>query len=290
MTLKRVSALLVSNLMLVLGLFSLCYCTAFLAVQKVSATAPRSQVASPSFVRVIHASPYVGTADVFVDGNKLLSSFAFGSVTNYASIPPGPHNVQIALVGKGINASVIRETLTVSPGVAYTVAAIGTQPTNLSLEVFVDNNILAPGKAKFRTYQLSPDAGPVTVSSGGTTLLNGITYQNASNYLEEPAGQYNLSVLSSTNNATLSTSATLNANMVASLFVVGMFNGTPKSQLVTSQTQGLPSLPNTGSDPNATPEVHAAQSLTAWTWSLIIVSLLFIGGGICLWRIIIRTR
>jgi hypothetical protein len=94
-------------------------------------------------VRAIHASPDVGTADVFVDGAKLLSSFQFGAVTSYVAVPAGPHKVQIALVGKGINAAVISETLAVSPGVAYTVAAVGTQATGLSLEVFVDNNLLA---------------------------------------------------------------------------------------------------------------------------------------------------
>src|SRR6266699_1669116 len=86
---------------------------------------------SPSFVRIIHASPDVGTADVFLDGSKLLSSFQFGAITDYASIPAGPHKVQIALVGKGINAAAITETLTVSPGTAYTVAAIGTNATGL---------------------------------------------------------------------------------------------------------------------------------------------------------------
>src|SRR5690348_8966282 len=92
-----------------------------------------AQTQSPSFVRIIHASPDVGTADVFLDGSKLLSSFQFGAITDYASIPAGPHKVQIALVGKGINAAAITETLTVSPGVAYTVAAIGTNATGLSL-------------------------------------------------------------------------------------------------------------------------------------------------------------
>src|SRR2546422_11086072 len=94
---------------------------------------PSVYAASPSFVRVIQPSPFVGTADVFVDGTKLLSSFAFGSVTDYAAIPAGPHNVQIALVGQGINASVINQTLAVTPGVAYTVAAIGATPSSLSL-------------------------------------------------------------------------------------------------------------------------------------------------------------
>src|ERR1051326_4176124 len=68
---------------------------------------------SNAYVRVIHASPFVGTADVFVDGQKLLSSFQFAAITDYVPVPEGVHKVQIALVGKGINASVINQDLTV---------------------------------------------------------------------------------------------------------------------------------------------------------------------------------
>jgi energy-converting hydrogenase Eha subunit E len=48
---------------------------------------------SPALVRIIHAAPAVGTADIFLDGQKILSDFGFGTVTGYVSIPPGPHKV-----------------------------------------------------------------------------------------------------------------------------------------------------------------------------------------------------
>src|SRR5689334_5399027 len=131
MSLRTVSSFSLSAVLGVLVLFSL------FGTQTKPAFA-----ASPSFVRVIHASPYVGTADVFVDGSKLLSSFAFGAVTDYVPVPAGPHKVQIALVGKGIGATVLSQTLTVTPGLAFTIAAIGAQPTNLSLKVFIDDNFL----------------------------------------------------------------------------------------------------------------------------------------------------
>lgn len=266
----------------VLGLLAL---VSLFGVQSRAASA-----ASPSFVRIIHASPFVGTADVFVDGSTLLSSFPFGQITGYAAIPPGPHKVQIALVGKGIGAAALSETLSVSPGAAYTVAAIGTQASNLSLQVFVDNNFLSSGTAKLRVYELSPDAGAVTVAAAGNTLLSGISYQNASNYLVIPAGGYTFDVSSPANNATLSTATALNANMIASLFVVGMFNGSPKSELVTSQTAGLPGVPNTGSDPNAVPQADAAhgQLLIPWLWPVGIASLLLIGSGFFIRRV--RTK
>jgi len=271
---KHFFPLLVSHLFLGFGLLGLVGLAVLFSTQQQSASAQ-----SPSFVRIIHASPDVGTADVFVDGAKLLGSFQFGAVTGYASIPAGPHKVQIALVGKGIGAAVISETLAVSPGFAYTVAAIGTQATGLSLKVFIDNNLLSPGTAKLRVYQLSPDAGAVTVATGGKTVLNGLGYQGASNYLALSVGGYTIDVTSTMNNATLPLSETLNANSVTSVFAVGLFNGTPKVQLVSSQVTGLPGVPNTGSDPNAPTQLDIVQPLTPWTWALVIASLLLIGSG-----------
>ncbi|HVB25313.1 MAG TPA: DUF4397 domain-containing protein [Ktedonobacteraceae bacterium] len=135
--------------------------------------------ATPAFVRIIHASPDVGTADIFVDGTKLLSSFQFGAVTGYVAIPPGPHKVQIALVGKGIGGSVLSQTLSVTPGLAYTVAAIGSQQTGPSLEVFVDSNYVVPGSTKVRVYDLSPDAGTISVSAGSNSLVSSLAYKQA---------------------------------------------------------------------------------------------------------------
>ncbi len=246
-----------------------------LTVFGTQASAARAE--SPSFVRIIHASPFVGTADVFVDGSKLLSSFAFGSVTDYASIPPGPHKVQIALVGKGINASALSETLTVTPGVAYTVAAIGATASSLSLEVFEDNNLNAPNSAKLRVYQLSPNAGSISVAAGSNMLVNGIAYQQASDYLSLSVGSYTFNVNASQVNTTLSLSTSLKANTVTSIFTVGMYNGTPKLALVPTQVSALPGLPGTGSDPNAVPAGNT-QPLALWLpWLLGAMALVWIG-------------
>ena len=272
MKMKPTFVLLVNHVFLGLGLFGLL--AALFGAQSLSAAAQ-----SPSFVRIIHASPDIGTADVFVDGAKLLSSFQFGAVTGYASVPAGPHKVQIALVGKGVGGAVITETLAVSPGFAYTVAAVGTKATGLSLKVFIDNNLLSPGTAKFRVYQLSPDAGSVIVATGGKTVLSGLSYQGASNYLAVKVGGYTFNVTSPTNNATFPLTATLNANSVTSVFVIGLINGTPKVQLVSSQVTGLPGVPNTGSDPNALPQTDHVQPPTPWIWLLLTVSLLLIGSG-----------
>src|SRR2546426_1125031 len=84
---------------------ALCALFAFLAllgtqVHPVSA-------ASPSFVRLINASPGEGTVDVFVDGAKFLGNARFATVTDYRQLPSGQHKVELALVGKGVGAAVI---------------------------------------------------------------------------------------------------------------------------------------------------------------------------------------
>lgn len=283
MKMKHALAFQASHLFLGLGIVGIISFAALLGIQSHSASAQ-----SPSYIRVIHASPFVGTADVFVDGAKLLSSFQFGAVTDYVAIPAGPHKVQIALVGKGIGAAVISETLAVSPGVVYTVAATGADPSSLALQVFIDNNLLSPGTAKLRVYQLSPDAGSVSLDTGGKTLLSGIGYQGASNYLSISAGTYTIGVDSSANNTSLHASETLKANTVTSIFAVGLFNGTPNAQLVTAQVQGLPGVPNTGSDPNALSLEDNVQPLVSWTWLVGCMSLLLIGSSIFIRRLVVK--
>jgi len=282
MKMKRTLSTLGRRLFLALGIIGIIALAAFFGLQQRSVSA-----ASPSYVRVIHASPFIATADVFVDGTKLLSSFQFGAVTGYVAVPAGPHKVQIALVGKGIGASVISETLAVSPGVAYTVAATGASPSSLGLHVFIDNNLLSPGTAKLRLYQLSPDAGSVSMDTGGNALLNGVAYPSASDYLTISAGSYTIGVDASSNTS-LHVSTTLNANSVTSVFTVGLVQGTPNIQLVSTQVHGLPGVPNTGSDPNALTQENNVQPLAEWTWLIGCLSLLLIGGSMFVHRLVAK--
>ena len=236
---------------------------------------------SLAFVRIVHASPDVGTANVFLDGSKLLSNFQFGTVTDYATIPPGPHKVQIALIGKGIGAAVITQTLSVDPGIAYTVAALGTKSTGFSLDVFTDNNQISNGTAKVRVYHLSPGTGAVNVSNGNSTLISGLAYPQASNYLSLQAGSYTFQVTATQSSATLPTvPVTLNANTVTSIFAVGVINGTPQIEFVTAQVAGLPGVPLTGSDPNPKPVPGESQALSPWIWLFGVLALMGIGGAV----------
>jgi hypothetical protein len=229
-----------------------------------------------SYVRIIHASPFVGTADVFVDGKPFLNSFAFGSVTNYVPLPAGPHKVQIALVGKGINASALTKTLPVGTGKTYTVAAVGATAQTLNLQVFVDNNQVIANHTKVRIYHLIPDAGSVNVLLGGDTPINAISYQDDSNYLTMDSGPCSVHLSAPSINQSINGTEQFSVNAVASIFAIGTFTSTPKVQLVFAETPGIPGLPQTGSDPVAADPTHPQSTL----WLSIMLTLIIAGIGI----------
>ncbi len=205
---------------------------------------------SMAYIRVIHASPDVGIVDVFVDGNKLLSSFQFGTVTPYAALPAGSHKVQIGLIGTGVDAATITQSIMVDAGTPYTVAALGTKASGYSLSVFTDNNIVSGNTAKVRVYHLSPNAAGVNISNGSSTVASGLTYQKASDYVNVSTGSYTFDAAIPS-----SQSVSINANVkpwtVTSVFAIGVVNGTPAIQLISTQVAGVPGMPGTGSDPNA---------------------------------------
>jgi hypothetical protein len=205
-----------------------------------SSSVSAARVESSAFVRVVHASPDAGTVDVFVDGNKLLSAFKFATVTGYVNVPAGAHKIQVAPAGQGAGAAVITQTVSVSAGVPYTVAAVGTKSSGFSLVAFGDNNLLSGSMAKVRVYHLSPDAGPVNVAAGGKTVISGLTYQKASDYLSLAPGSYTFNVTATQAGATVPVSATLKKATVNSVFAVGLLKRSPKLQFVLASVTGVP--------------------------------------------------
>ncbi len=208
---------------------------------------------SMAYIRVIHASPDVGIVDVFVDSNKLLSSFQFGVVTPYVPLPAGGHKVQIGLIGTGVDAAVITQSIMVDAGTPYTVAALGTKASGFSLSIFTDNNIVSNNNAKVRIYHLSPNAAGVNISNGSNSVASGLTYQKASDYVNVPAGSYTFDA-ALPSSKTLSINADVKPWTVTSVFAIGVVNGTPAIQLISTQVAGVPGMPGTGSDPNTVSE------------------------------------
>ena len=255
-------------------------------------TAPVS-AASWTFVRIFHASPNAGIVDVFMDGSKLVSNFQYGTLTDYAPVTPGSHKIQVAVIGTGANAAILSQTLSLQAGVPYTVVALGTQATGFSLQVFADNNGVAGNLAKVRVYHLSSGAGVVNVSEGKSTLISGLPYAQASNYVSIAPGSYTLNVTVMPNNTSTTLPVQLKPWTVTSIFAIkqvktGSASSNSPLQFVQSQITGIPGMPNTGSDPHAVPSPIApiAPASSPWTWPM----LAFIGTSSALILVSLRSR
>nr|HET6900933.1 DUF4397 domain-containing protein [Ktedonobacteraceae bacterium] len=187
---------------------------------------------SNAYVRVVHAAPGAPIVDVYVDGSKLLNDFTFGSVTCYVAVAEGSHRIQVAADGSNRSASVIDVTVSLAGGTYYTAAALGTNSSGFSLKAFVDNNWDSNTKAKVRVYHLSPNAGPVDVSVGGTKVIDGLTYTHASSYLTVAPGNYTFNVTAVNAGVTVPVSAKLRSDNVYSIFAIGFYQGNPALQFV----------------------------------------------------------
>jgi Domain of unknown function (DUF4397) len=238
---------------------------------------------NPAYVRIIHASPDIGIVDAFVDGQKILSNFEFGTVTDYVPLSAGSHKLQLALIGKGVNASLVTQTMTVDAGVAYTVAALGTNASGFSFSVFQDNNLVQGNGAKLRVYHLSPFAGAVNIEAGANTIVQGLSYRHASNYVDVSTGSYTFNLTGAAQYTPSPLSTDVKPWTVTSIFAIGPLKGNTQIRFVSTQITGMPGMPQTGSDPTPVNPINAFPS---WLPAMLIGSImaLLAGMGCYGWR------
>lgn len=159
------------------------------------AMVPSAFAQATAKVRVLHASPDAPAVDVYVNGNLTLTNVSFFTASDYLDLPAGTYRVQVTPNGSPASDAVIDANATIEAGKAYTVAATGPvaaiQPT-----IIVDDLSAPPsGQAKVRVYHFSPDAPAVDVKlADGSTLIANLAFPKASDYLEVPAGSYDIQV------------------------------------------------------------------------------------------------
>lgn len=151
--------------------------------------------AGDACINVVHASPDAPNVDIYLDGQLALSNLAFGWYSGWIPVPAGDHQIQVTATGTAPDTAVIDATVTLESGVAYQVAATG-QLANIAPAIFeTDLSELSADTARVRVIHASPDAPAVDVAvTGGDVLISDLTFPNASEYLEVPAGAYDLEV------------------------------------------------------------------------------------------------
>ena len=151
-------------------------------------------------VRVVHASPDAPSVDVLVDGAVALSDVPYLAASEYLEVPSGDRNLRVNAAGTAT--TVIDADADLAEGQDYTVIAGGLAETIEPIVLADDNRAPASGNVRVRAIHGAPSAPAVDiyVTSPGVDLttetpaLANVEFGQVADYLEVPAGTYQVRV------------------------------------------------------------------------------------------------
>ena len=152
------------------------------------ALAAPSSAAGTSQVSVLHGVPGL-TVDVYANGDKLLSNFKPGTLTDPVALPEGTYDLAVFAAGKGPGGAPAIEAkgVKVPAGANITVVAHLTAAGKPILTPYVnDVSTLQPGQARI-TVRHDAAAPAVDVRAGGTPVFKNLTNPNEAK-ADLPAG------------------------------------------------------------------------------------------------------
>ena len=199
-----------------------------------------------SCINVVHASPDAPAVDVYLDGALALEALEFGGYSGWVAVPAGDHQVQVTATGEAMDTAVIDATVTLEPGAAYQVAATGLL-ADITPQVYqVNLSDTGMDMARVRVIHTSPDAPAVDVAvTGGDVLIENLVFPEASDFLEVPAGTYDLEVRpTGTMDVALPLpGVALEAGMVYDVFAIGHVSDGSLAVLVVPSSTSLTATP-----------------------------------------------
>jgi hypothetical protein len=147
-------------------------------------------------LRVIDAAPDAGGIDSYQNSGALAYNLAFGMVTTYVPMQPGPYT--LSAVKSGTRQTLVNSNVTLAAGHQYT-EIVGNVIGGLQQTLYVDQTQPAPaGEIAVRLLDQATRAGAVDVYlvSGSGRLAftapaaTNLNFGSNSGYLTVPAGTY----------------------------------------------------------------------------------------------------
>jgi len=143
-------------------------------------------------VRVVHASPDAPAVDVWVEGTRVFEDVDFEEITDFVEVPAGTYNVQVVPAG-ATEPVVIEADLSLMAATDYTVIATDLLASITPVVLTASGGGPAAGNVWVRFFHGSPDAPAVDIAvTGGPVLFGNVAFQSGTDYLEVPAGTYDL--------------------------------------------------------------------------------------------------
>ncbi|MEV6881956.1 DUF4397 domain-containing protein [Streptomyces sp. NPDC051135] len=223
-------------------------CALALGVAAPAAMAAPEQAQGTGMVSVFHGIPGM-TVDVYANGDKLLSDFKPGTVTDAQSLDAGTYDIEIFQAGQGPDGKpALEKQVKVTDGGNATVAAHLSATGKPELTAFTnDVSKVDAGKARLTVRHVAA-APAVDVRAGGQPLFNGLTnpHQDAASV---DAGTVNADVVLAGTDKVAIGPADLDLQEGTSNVVYAWGSAADKNLALATQT-----LSGTGSTPQA---VHA---------------------------------
>ena len=147
-------------------------------------------------VRIVHAAADAPEIDVYVNDSLLAEGVAFGTGTEYVSLPAGDdRQVRVSAAGTSAEEAILETNIGLTAGQAYQIVATGEGD---ELEATVSEVNLTPlpeNQARIRVVHASPDAGNVDIGvAEGATIVEDVEFGDASDYAIVDAGAYTIEV------------------------------------------------------------------------------------------------
>jgi hypothetical protein len=151
-------------------------------------------------VRVVHASPDAPNVDVRVDNAVALSNVPYLGVSDYLTVPAGSRNLKVNAAGTAT--TVIDADAPLTDGRDYTVIASGLVSAIAPIVLQDDNTPPAAGSVRIRAIHGAPSAPAVDIYvtapgadlAAATPALTDVVFGEVADYLEAPAGSYQVRV------------------------------------------------------------------------------------------------
>ena len=170
-------------------------------VAAVGLAAPAHAASTTGWLRLAHLSPDTPHVDIYLSpyagGDPVvLHDVAYGDVSPYRSVPGGTYTATMRWAGANDNSTpVLTGNAQVTPGKAYTVAAVGLRK-DLAAKVLSDDLTPPPAdKGRVRLIQASTRADAVDVQAvGGPVLAQDAAFGTSSSYATVAPGRWTVKV------------------------------------------------------------------------------------------------
>ena len=228
------------------------------------ALAAPAVAADEARVRVLHGSPDAPAVDVYVDGEKVggpLAGLEFGDLSDYVALPAGTYDLKVCAAADDTICPIVADGVAVEAGARYTIAATNVL-ASIQAQVITDDPAPEAGSAQVRVVHFSADTPAIDVltQDGGTAVVDGLAYPDATEYLTLDPGTYDLKVCADADNTVCPLdpdSLDLAGGTAYSVFAIGSLEGQTLTAVVSVDAVAAP-------DTATSPTSPMAASGAAW--------------------------